>query len=166
MFEMYKQSGAQCETANHRSIYISSFIAKALHRVMRNKVTEETAAFLHPLHCGTRPGMPVLFPSLFVLEHLRKCQSRGLCAAIVFLDTKAAYYRLVRQLATGDLTVDQHVEALFRRFGLDAEDMTELRDLILGGGMLKAAHIPDSIRAAVSDFPSWIWEQETPSARS
>ena len=89
LFEMYKQSGAQCEAASHRSI--SSFIAKALRRVMRNKVAEETEAFLHPLHCGTRPGMPVLFPSLFVLEHLRKCQSRGLCAAIVYIDTKAAY---------------------------------------------------------------------------
>ena len=157
LFEMYKQSGAQCETASHRSIYISSFIAKALHRVMRNKVAEETEAFLHPLHCGTRPGMPVLFPSLFVLEHLRKCQSRGLCAAIVYLDTKAAYYRLVRQLATGDLTVDQHVEELFRRFGLDSEDMTELRDLILSGGMLQAANIPDAIRAAVSDFHCDTW---------
>ena len=157
LFEMYKQSGAQCEAASHRSIYISSFIAKALHRVMRNKVAEETEAFLHPLHCGTRPGMPVLFPSLFVLEHLRKCQSRGLCAAIVYLDTKAAYYRLVRQLATGDLTVDQHVEELFRRFGLDSEDMTELRDLILSGGMLQAANIPDAIRAAVSDFHCDTW---------
>ncbi|CAE7291897.1 unnamed protein product [Symbiodinium sp. CCMP2592] len=152
LFEMFKQSGAQPEVANHRSIYISSFLAKTLHRVMRDKVKDETEAFLHPLHCGTRPGLPVLFPSLFVLEHLRKCQQTGLCSALLFVDTKAAYYRLVRQLATGDLRVGQKIEALFHRFGLDGSDIEALSELILSGGMFKAANIPDPIRAAAADF--------------
>ncbi|CAE7374664.1 Pol [Symbiodinium sp. CCMP2592] len=157
LFEMFKQSGSPAEVANHRSIYISSFIAKALHRVMRDKVKDETGAFLHPLHCGTRPGLPVLFPSLFVLEHLRKCQQRGLCAAMLFIDTKAAYYRLVRQLATGDLRVDKKVVELFFRFGLDGQDIEALSELILNGGMFKAADIPDPIRSAVADFHKATW---------
>ena len=157
LFEAYKGAGPQCDTASHRSLYISSFVGKTLHRVMRTKVREHIDNFLHPLHCGSRPGMPVLFPSLFIIEHLRRCAQRGLSTAVIYVDTKAAYYRLVRQLATGDLRVDRCVEELFHRFGLDGEDVAELRDLILEGGMLQLAEIADPIRAAVRDFHRDSW---------
>ncbi|CAE7386010.1 unnamed protein product [Symbiodinium sp. CCMP2592] len=157
LFEAYKGAGAQCDVSSHRSLYISSFIGKSLHRVMRGKVRDQLDAFLHPLHCGSRQGMPVLFPSLFVVEHLRRCLQQGLSTAVIYVDTKAAYYRLVRQLATGDLEIDANVERLFHRFGLDGEDMTELRDLILDGGMLQMAEIDGPIRAAVRDFHRDSW---------
>eukprot|EP00439_Symbiodinium_sp_Y106_P079440 s29_g18.t1 len=157
LFEAFKGSGAQCDTASHRSLYISSFVGKTLHRVMRTKVREQIDSFLHPLHCGSRPGMPVLFPSLFIVEHLRRCVQQGLSTAVIYVDTRAAYYRLVRQLATGDLTVDSCVEALFHRFGLDGDDVAELRDLILEGGMLQIAEIAGPIRAAVRDFHRDSW---------
>ena len=157
LFEAFKGAGAQDDTTNYRSLYVSSFVGKTLHRVMRTKVREHIDNFLHPLHCGSRQGMLVLFPSLFIIEHLRRCVQRGLSTAVIYVDTKAAYYRLVRQLATGDLTVDSNVEALFHRFGLDGDDIAELRDLVLEGGMLQLAGIDGPIRAAVSDFHRDSW---------
>ena len=157
LFEAFKGAGAQDDTTNYRSLYISSFVGKTLHRVMRTKVREHIDNFLHPLHCGSRQGMPVLFPSLFIIEHLRRCVQRGISTAVIYVDTKAAYYRLVRQLATGDLTVDSNVEALFYRFGLDGDDIAELRDLVLEGGMLQLAEIDGPIRAAVRDFHRDSW---------
>ena len=101
--------------------------------------------------------MPVLFPSLFVIEHLRWCVQQRKSTAVIFVDTRAACYRLVRQLATGDLSVDHNVEELFYKFGLDGEDIAELRDLILGGGMLDAADVPGPIRGAAWDFHRDSW---------
>ena len=101
--------------------------------------------------------MPVLFPSLFIIEHLRRCVQQRKSAAVIFVDTRAAYYRLVRQLATGDLSVDHNVEELFYKFGLDGEDIAELRDLILGGGMLDAADVPGPVRGAAWDFHRDSW---------
>ncbi|CAE7710018.1 unnamed protein product [Symbiodinium sp. CCMP2592] len=152
LYEAYKGAGAQCATDSHRSLYISSFVGKAMHRTMRAKIHSQSDEFLHPLHCGSRQGMPVLFPSLFIVEHLRRCLQQGLSTAVIYVDTKAAYYRLVRQLATGDLKIDNNVEKLFHRFGLDGSDVAELRDLILEGGMLQMAEIDGPIRAAVRDF--------------
>ena len=63
----------------------------------------------------------------------------------------------MRQLATGDLQIDRSVEELFHRFGLDGEDISELKDLILDGGMLDMAEVPGPIQAAAEDFliDSW-----------
>ncbi|CAE7777069.1 unnamed protein product [Symbiodinium sp. CCMP2592] len=139
LYEAFKGSGTQCDT------------------VMRSKINECMENFLHPMHCGSRKGMPTLFPSLFVIEHLRWCARTKQSAAIIFVDTRSAYYRLVRQIATGDLTVDRQVEALFHRFGLDGSDIADLRDLILSGGMLGEAGVPDPIRAAAWDFHRDSW---------
>ena len=167
LYEAFKGRGAQSAADSYRSLYISSFVGKAMHRVMRSKIRQQLEAFLHPLHCGSRQGMPVLFPSLFVIEHFRRCAQQKRCAATIFVDTKAAYHRLVRQLATGDLRIDRSVEELFHRFGLDGEDISELHELILDGGMLQMAEIPGPIRAAVGDFmrDSWFTSRFTDGTR-
>ena len=74
-----------------------------------------------------------------------------------FVDCRAAYYRLIRELAIGDIRRDSTIEYLFHRFNLDGEDICELRDLVCNGGMLCAADIPDQIRAAVRDFHLHTW---------
>ncbi|CAE6948720.1 unnamed protein product [Symbiodinium sp. CCMP2592] len=157
LYEAFKGAGAQWDPGNHRSLYISSFVGKALHKTMRAKINDHLDNFLHPLHCGSRKGLPVLFPSLFIVQHLRWCFQSHRSAAVIFVDTKSAYYRLVRQIATGDLTVDRNVEALFHSFGLDGSDVAELREVILNGGMLNEAEVPGPIRTAAWDFHRESW---------
>ena len=53
-----------------------------------------------------------------------------------------AYYRIVRELATGQITNDTEVIKLFVRFGLDAEDLKEMMETITGGGVLCQAGVP------------------------
>ncbi|CAE7768865.1 unnamed protein product [Symbiodinium sp. CCMP2592] len=157
LFESYKNSGQKCLAENYRSLYISSFPAKVLHRAMRQKVDGEIDASLHPLHCGTRRGMPISFPSLYVTSHLRRCARLKKPAAVLFIDTRSAYYRLVRDLVVGDLQQDRSVEELFYKFGLDGNDISEMRDLIRDGGMLRQAGTPEPVQAAVQDFHRYTW---------
>ena len=157
LFEAYKNSGPTWDTGNHRSLYISSFLGKSLHRLMRTKVQKEVQTFLHPLHCGSKRHTPILFPSLFVAEHLRRCRRLGKSAAIIFVDCKAAYYRLIRELAVGDIRLDRTIEALFVRFGLDSEDIDDLRQLVTSGGMLREAEVPEVICSTVRDFHLHTW---------
>ena len=69
LYEAFKGAGAQSTVDSHRSLYISSFIGKALHCVMRSKIRQQLETFLHPLRCGSRQGKP----APFVIEHFRRC---------------------------------------------------------------------------------------------
>ena len=86
LYEAYKNAGPMSETASHRSLYISSFLGKSLHKVLRGKIQAQVQSFLHPLHCGSKQGVPILFPSLFIAEHLRRCQQMRKCSAVLFVD--------------------------------------------------------------------------------
>ena len=157
LYECYKGTGTQDRVEHFRSLYISSFAGKVLHKTMRNKVQDNVESLLHPMHYGSRKGAPVLFPALYVATHLKRCRKLGLNAAVLFVDCRAAYYRLVREIATGKLTSDLEVLQLFARFGLDGEDVADLMSLITSGGMLKEADIPGPIRRAACDFHLGTW---------
>ncbi|CAE7257034.1 unnamed protein product [Symbiodinium sp. CCMP2592] len=157
LYEAYKRSGHAWLPENHRSLYISSFAGKALHKAMRAKTEAGVNALLHPLHCGTRQGLPVLYPSLYVVTHLRRCAQGKRNAAAVFIDTRAAYYRVVRELVVGDLRSDHDVEKLFHRFGLDGDDVKEMLQLIREGGMMTVADISSPVQAAARDFLKFTW---------
>ncbi|CAE7766735.1 unnamed protein product [Symbiodinium sp. CCMP2456] len=131
--------------------------ALEIEKAMRTKVNVEVQQFLHPLHCGSKKHTPILFPSLFIIEHLRRCQQRGKSMAILFVDCRAAYYRVVRELALGDIRCDGTIEKLFKAFDLDGDDIAELLQLIVDGGIFPAASIPEQVTAAVRDFHNNTW---------
>ena len=89
LYEAYKPSGAHDQFENFRSLFVSSFLGKAFDKTLRSKLGAET------------------FPALFILTHLRRLRSSKLDGAILFIDTKSAYYRIV---ATGCIETDQVIE--------------------------------------------------------
>ncbi|CAE7807945.1 unnamed protein product, partial [Symbiodinium necroappetens] len=122
LFECWKRSGSQSDPAMYRSLYVSSMLGKTYHKLLRNKVQPEVDAGLHSFHLGARRGTPVSMPSLYILAHIRKCARRGISSSILFLDTHAAYYRIIRQLALGHLHNDTEVLQVFKRFSLEPSD--------------------------------------------
>ncbi|CAE7241226.1 Pol [Symbiodinium sp. CCMP2592] len=157
LFELFKRSGMQSQVESHRSIFLSSHLGKALHKSLRTKIRGEVQCSLHPLHFGTRDSAPVLFPSLYVASHFRRCRRLGRSAAALFVDTKSAYYRVIREVATGVITQDSTLVWLFRRFQLSEDDVEELRTIIQQGGMLEAFDVPPPIRQAVRDMHFRTW---------
>ncbi|CAE7209907.1 unnamed protein product [Symbiodinium microadriaticum] len=134
LFEAYKNSGAPTMVDNYRSLYISSFLGKAYHKTVRAMIGDEIEQLLHPLHCGTRRASPVSFPAIFVVAMQRKCKAEGRSCATLYVDTKSAYYRVVRDLATGCIENDAQVIRLFKAFGLPPDDLHDLMQMIQEGG--------------------------------
>ena len=157
LYEAFKRSGLQSSVDNYRSLFVSSYVAKTYHRTVRDKTQALCRDELHPLHLGSKKHAPVTFAALFVLSHLRRSQRLGRSAAVLFLDTSAAYYRIVRELAIGDIRADATVITLFRRFGLDDEDINELMSTVKEGGMLAQAGAPDALRQVVKDIHLHTW---------
>ena len=147
LYECYKNSGSSQDVANFRSLFVSSTVGKCYHRLVKNKVQNQTQCALHPLHCG-----PVLFPELHILSHHRQ----GLSYAILFLDTKSAYYSIARELAVGDICRDATVIEI-KRFNLGPEDLKELMSAVQAGGVMHEAGVPPALRQVVRDLHYETW---------
>ncbi|CAE7722823.1 unnamed protein product, partial [Symbiodinium sp. CCMP2456] len=157
LYECWKRSGKQSDPAMYRSLFVSSMMGKTYHKLLRQKVQAEVNNSLHSFHLGARKGTPVCMPSLYILTHIRKTAARGLSSSVLFLDTHAAYYRIIRQLALGHLHSDTEVLTVFRRFGLEPSDVHDLMEQIQMGGMLKDARIPSAVRHAAKDLHHRAW---------
>ena len=77
--------------------------------------------------------------------------------ATLYLDTEAAYYRVARQLAFGNLSEDASVVRIFQYFGLDPSDVADMMEQVLGGGVAAEAGISTAIRHSLKDFHSRSW---------
>ncbi|OLQ05712.1 hypothetical protein AK812_SmicGene11066 [Symbiodinium microadriaticum] len=157
LFEAWKRSSSQKEAAAYRSLYVASTVGKVYHKVMRKKVQGAVECNLHDFHLGARKQAPVSMPALYVLAHQRLAADRGLSSAILFLDTHAAYYRLVRDLAVGCIYSDAAIVRLFKHFSLDEEDLREMMSVIAEGGTFADANIPSAIRHAAKDMHHFTW---------
>ena len=157
LFEAWKRSSSQRETSAYRSLFVASTVGKVYHKVMRRKVQGAVDHELHDFHLGARKQAPVSMPALYALAHQRIGLSRNESTAILFLDTHAAYYRLVRDLAVGCIYSDSAVVRLFRHFSLDDDDLREMMSVIADGGTFADANIPGTIRHAAKDMHHFTW---------
>ena len=157
LFEAFKKSGLQSDITNYRSLFVSSHLAKTFHRVIRNKAQAFCRDEFHSLHLGSKRQSPVGFASLYVLSHLRRCKQLKCSTSVLYLDISAAYYRLVRELATGDIRHDRTVVSLFQHFGLGEDELRELMQAIQDGGLLSQAGMPDPLRHVARDLHLHTW---------
>ena len=157
LYEAFKNSGSHRDPSAYRSLYVASIVGKTYHKVMRNKVQSQVSQNLHEFHMGGRKNVPVVMPALYVLALQRSGCHRRCSTATLFLDTHAAYYRLVRDLATGCIFDDDAAVRLFRHFELDSEDLEEMMQVVRHGGMFADGGFPAAIRHATKDIHYNTW---------
>ncbi|CAE7735994.1 RTase [Symbiodinium sp. CCMP2592] len=153
----WKQSGPIENPSNHRSLFVSSLLGKTLHRALRDKAQGCFGEVLHDIHFGMKKGAPVTFGAQYIASHMRYCKKAGISACTLFLDMRSAYYRVIRELATGDLTQDGNILRIFRRFDIDGEEARELLEAVASGGAIRDSGVSPAICAAVADFHRRTW---------
>ena len=157
LYSAWKRSGDRSHADSHRSLFVSNLLAKSLHRLMKDKVAATLEATLHPLHLGSRRGAPVTFPAMYILAHQRDTLAKGESSGILFLDTKAAYYRVAREVAVGRIVDDETVAKVFQHFQLDPQEIHELLEVIKGGGVMGDVSMPTAARHAAKDYHHRAW---------
>ena len=151
----YKGAGPTNIAANFRSLFVSSTAGKSYHRLMRGKMTPAAQRQLGPCHFGVKAGSPVSHGSHLVLCHEQYCRDAKKSSAVLFLDTRAAYYRVVREAAMGlsdpgDL--DACVMKVLRHFGMPESAWSEIIDMAKSGGAMCEAGISQHLRAIARDL--------------
>ena len=157
LYEAYKQSGCGSDPQAYRSLFVSSAVGKSYHKIFRTKQQDKLGNVFHSFHMGARKGCPVTLPALYILSHVRRGNALRRSVATLYLDTEAAYYRIVRQLAFGNLTTDDAVVRVFQHFGLDPDDIDEMLGQVVSGGIAAEASIPAATRHNIKDFHHRSW---------
>ncbi|CAE7268693.1 unnamed protein product [Symbiodinium sp. CCMP2592] len=157
LYAAYKGKGPTSDVDSHRSLYVSSIPGKAFHRLLRDQNQECLQRTLHGLHLGSRKHSPIQFASLYLLSIFRKGARRKISTGALFLDTRSAYYRVAREIATGPICDDYTIARIFKHFELDGEDIHDLYSIIRAGGLLLEAGTPSMLTAAVRDIHHKTW---------
>ena len=98
----YEHKGSHRDPTSYRSLMISSHVAKTLHRSLRQHRACFYEKFMQGQQVGGRQRVPVQLGVHLIRAHLRTRACEGDSAAVIFLDLKEAFYRVLRPLATGD----------------------------------------------------------------
>ena len=129
---------------------ISSHIAKTLHRSLRLHQATLYEQFLHPQQVGGRRHVPVQLGVHMVRAYLRLQAERRYSAAVVFLDLREAFYRVLRPLALGDSMSDVAIAEMLARLRLPPSAMHELHDLLAQPGATAQAGLPIFMQRALT----------------
>ena len=147
-----KQKGPQDRCTSYRGILLMSSLGKLLRSAGRDFIA---APFFHQgeaMQLGGKPGMPVQFGNQAVRAFQGYAKKHCMSSSIIFADVQSAYYKVLRELATGngkELTVDH----IIRKFNLDESAPRALHEALhqqgsqeqLGGSALQVALMTEGL---------------------
>ena len=157
LYSAWKGSGPTNAASSYRSLFVSSAVGKTFHRLVRGKLSPLTSSYFGPCHYGAKPGAPVTHASQLVVAHELWCDKSKQSSATLFLDTRSAYYRVVREAATGmsrPQDLDACVTRVLHHFGLPPSAWETLLSLVKNGGAMRGAGASDHLCAVAEDLQS------------
>ena len=134
--EAYKNSGSPAITSNYRALLVSWNVGKAYHRAIRTKILGPAERVVGDLHYGVRKGASVVQASQALILHEKACSGGGRSTGYLFLDTKSAYYAIIRQLVYGSslpADTDAVVQRILGHFELPHDAWQMLVQVIANG---------------------------------
>ena len=103
----------------YRSIYISNFLGKIYHQILRQPIIEAWAPDEGSLQLGGRKKLGTDLAHHFLQLHQSWTRKRGLPSGIIFFDVHAAFYSLLRQTIIGSETQDQAIAYVLHHTGFE-----------------------------------------------
>ena len=120
------KSGSMGDVDSYRSLLLSSHVGKALRRTLRPRMVELYTTVAPSLHVSVKAGGNVTHASHALRGYLNASQKLKRSTAILYLDIKSAYYRVIRQLASNLTTCDADIARVMQHFELEPEEMHHL----------------------------------------
>eukprot|EP00438_Fugacium_kawagutii_P021132 Skav213922 [mRNA] locus=scaffold1439:306795:310370:- [translate_table: standard] len=153
----YKHKGVATQAASHRSLLISSHAGKAVHRAIRQHQTDLMQAFLDASQLGGRPHVPVGIGLHEVRAYLRIQAAAHRSAAVVFIDLREAFYRIVRALAVDDTWTDDSVAKVAHAFNLPPSAVHDLYEHLRQPPSASQAGMTAAQRRAIASIHTTTW---------
>ena len=153
---LYKGVGVMADISNHRSIFILEGIGKCFRKLLRPDLVRHVKSQTDEVFHGCVPGSYSTALSHYVVTWLGVCRARKTCCGLLFMDLKAAYYRVLRSRLLGMEWSDAAVCDVLKQMGVSSSLWHEVTAWSGGGCLLSglSAHARQVIRSmfAVSAF--------------
>ena len=164
LIKLYKGKGPIRECSSFRGILLMSTIGKAIRAGMRHKVNRAFVANSTDTHFGGKPAQSVIFGAQMVRHFISMRKTAGTCCVILFCDIASAFYRVLRQLATGATVSDEEIATIVARLGLAPEVMHKLHQALNGQSAheLLLGTQPERRLLQESLNGTWFWTEKGP----
>ena len=118
LLPLFKGKGSAQQMLGYRAILLEPVIARAMSKAWRPKLTKGLESTAVPMQWGGRAGLSIealhLQVQLWQANARRRRESQG----IIFVDIKAAFYSVVKQLLTDEGSKGQRVREVFEKMRL------------------------------------------------
>lgn len=149
--------GPATDINNYRNLLLSSHLGKALRRTIRQRLIPYYSQAAGDYHLSVRHGGSVSQASQALKLTLAAARARGLSAGVIFLDVRAAYYRVIRELVVNMNDDGQSFQRMLRYFQLGDTEEVELMAAVSDGDAARAIGIPEHLCALLRETLSNTW---------
>ena len=156
LFLLAKRASKVLGCEAYRSILISSVPGKVYHRCLRQQLLPAFEDTRHPLHAGIIAGQGIELISLTAKTFFAMCGARGVPAALVFFDLKAAFYQVIREMLVRTHEDDRGLLELFSHLQLPPDAVTELKHKLCQILLLESSGVSSHSRALISDLSRYV----------
>ena len=146
-YPLWKQKGSQKEPSSYRAILLSSFIGKAFHHILRQRLIRHFPKVMKGLQIGGLPRQRVQYGSHTLSLMRASATARNVSHAVIFFDMTSAFYHVERNLVVDDI------------LGYSAHEENEEIALLplLGDSAVQRAGVPAQLRAVLQETLTSSW---------
>ena len=136
---------------------MSSTVGKAYHKIVRSRSVPALRQAATPLQIGGLPKCPVTMAAQVVRLHQSWCKGKGISQAVLFLDLREAFYRIVRPLVTGFSGTDEDIARVVSAVNLPPGVMHDLHAHLERHSLFAQSGATDWVDAAASEALHNTW---------
>ena len=157
LIHAYKGRGSASVCSNYRALMVSSVLAKANHRILRADAMKSFEEFAMPLQIGGLPGRAVGQGAQSLIAFSSSCRQQTLSSAILFVDVRQAFYRMLRSHVVSIQHLDESVARLFSTLRLPDSAFAEFAKELHSVPAVAEAGISPYLQAHLTESISHTW---------
>ncbi|CAE7208996.1 Pgc [Symbiodinium sp. CCMP2592] len=154
---IWKQKGCQTSCDSYRAILVSSAVGKTFHGALRSKCSSFLDSATTPLQIGGRQGQPVVVAAQAVRAFQTAARAAKKCFAVLFLDLREAFHRVVRPLIHGGDLSDMHIASVVKELGLHPSSVDRLHAFVTARSLLQQAGSSDWTASILRETSADSW---------
>ena len=141
LLPLFKGKGSPQNMAGfgYRAILLESVVSSAFSKAWRPLITEGLARVARPMQWGGRQGLSIEALHLHVHFWKRNAKKQRKSHAVIFLDIRAAFYSVVKQLVAGTASGMQSLDKVFAKMNLPTSMKEEFLQQTMDINLIKEA---------------------------
>ena len=153
---IWKGKGRRNEADTYRGVVLLSVLGKRWHSLLRSRALPHAINSRPPMQYGGFPGQQPGFASFVVRAYAARAKMFGLSDACLFVDLRAAFHHLLRQLSL-PMEDKKFPEALTKALHADGHDVDELQHQCYIHDRFGPISLPKHLGKIVNDLHQFTW---------